>query len=165
MADLLYFQKMGECGRHSIRRRREPTAARPRAAYASVLLPEQLRRERTRARPIVRAEQPPRPEESRRRTSQVAEAEREKLSERHDRQPEGHVPGLNRYICYINRRRATTRVRAARRMKYARARTTRVAARREPRSASATRAQHSDRDVGIYASQLYWRAERPRAPS
>ncbi len=160
MADLLYFQKdWAKCGpAFDAVVTENPTAPEAaEAAYASVLCYQNIYEERHKGGAALRgAGNLPGQKVDK---AKQAEAEREKLKPKDMTDDQkGMVSAFNRYTCYINPPKADTAGQDQLvEVKYARARTYFEAQHWEEAAVGFREIalNHSDRDVGIYASQLY----------
>ena len=166
MADLLYFQKdWAKCGPafDSVVAENPTAAEAPEAAYASVLCYQNIYEEthkggsdRKGSGNLPGAAKAEKPEKDK---ARLAEQEREKLKPKDmsDNQ-KGMVQAFNRYICYINPPKSDNAGQEQLvEVKYARARTY-FESQHWEEAAIGFRdiaLNNSDRDVGIYASQLY----------
>ncbi len=166
MADLLYFQKdWAKCGPafDSVVAENPTAPEAPEAAYASVLCYQNIYEEthkggadRKGSGNLPGASKADKPEKDK---AKLAEQEREKLKPKDmtDNQ-KGMVQAFNRYICYINPPKSDNAGQEQLvEVKYARARTY-FESQHWEEAAIGFRdiaLNNSDRDVGIYASQLY----------
>jgi len=164
MADLLYFQKdWAKCGPafDSVVAENPTAPEAPEAAYASVLCYQNIYEEthkggadRKGAGNLPGGKEKPEKDKAKQ-----AEAEREKLKPKDmSENQKGMVQAFNRYICYINPPKTDNAGQEQLvEVKYARARTY-FEAQHWEEAAIGFRdiaLNNSDRDVGIYASQLY----------
>ncbi len=164
MADLLYFQKdWAKCGPAFdavvVENPTAPEASE--AAYASVLCYQNIYEETHKGGAALKGSgnlpgQKEKPEKDK---AKQAEAEREKLKPKEmTENQKGMVSAFNRYICYINPPKTDTAGQDQLvEVKYARARTY-FESQHWEEAAIGFRdiaLNNSDRDVGIYASQLY----------
>lgn len=164
MADLLYFQKdWAKCGPafDSVVAENPTAAEAPEAAYASVLCYQNIYEETHKGGADRKGSgnlpgQKEKPEKDK---AKQAAAEREKLKPKTmTENQQGMVSAFNRYICYINPPKSDNAGQEQLvEVKYARARTY-FESQHWEEAAIGFRdiaLNNSDRDVGIYASQLY----------
>ena len=163
MADLLYFQKdWAKCGPafDSVVAENPQAPEAPEAAYASVLCYQNIYEETHKGGADRKgAGNLPGQKEKPGDKAKQAEAEREKLKPKDmSENQKGMVQAFNRYICYINPPKSDNAGQEQLvEVKYARARTY-FEAQHWEESAIGFRdiaMNNSDRDVGIYAAQLY----------
>jgi len=164
MADLLYFQKdWAKCGPafDSVVAENPTAAEAPEAAYASVLCYQNIYEETHKGGTDRRGagNLPGQRERPERDKAKLAEAEREKLKPKDmTENQKGMVSAFNRYICYINPPKSDNAGQDQLvEVKYARARTY-FESQHWEEAAIGFRdiaLNNSERDVGIYASQLY----------
>ena len=163
MADLLYFQKdWAKCGpAFDAVVVENPTATEaPEAAYASVLCYQNIYEETHKGGAALKGSgNLPGQKEKPGDKAKQAEAEREKLKPKEmTENQKGMVSAFNRYICYINPPKTDSAGQDQLvEVKYARARTY-FESQHWEEAAIGFRdiaLNNSDRDVGIYASQLY----------
>jgi len=165
MADLLYFQKdWAKCGPafDSVVAENPTAPEAPEAAYASVLCYQNIYEEThkggadRKGAGNLPGQKDTKPEKDK---VKAAEAEREKLKPKEmTENQKGMVQAFNRYICYIKpAEKDTAGQDQLVEVKYARARTYFEAQHWEEAALGFREIamSHADRDVGIYASQLY----------
>lgn len=164
MADLLYFQKdWAKCGPafDSVVAENPTAPEAPEAAYASVLCYQNIYEETHKGGADKKGagNLPGQKEKPEKDKAKQAEAEREKLKPKDmSENQKGMVQAFNRYICYI---KPSEKDQAGQEqlveVKYARARTYFEAQHWEEAAIGFREIalSHSDRDVGIYAAQLY----------